>query len=118
MTKPKPKPKPKPKKYDYMVSPKSPVAICFASTVSKCTVARLWAGDRTDFHDAELQNATQEINAILDKIARQDTDPSRHLAFITFQSRLMLVRAHHDQILTTEDDDRMVAKALKIKERR
>lgn len=118
MTKPKPKPKPKPKTYDYSIDPKSTWAFCFASALSRCTVARLWEGDRANFHDAELQNATAEINTILDRVARKDPDKSRHLAFITFQSRLMLIRAHHDQILTNDDDDREVAKALKIRDPR
>jgi hypothetical protein len=113
-----PKPKPAPKTYDYMLVPKTGKAFCFASKNDNCVVAMLQDAGRSDFHDAELQNATAEINRILDSVARNDTDSSRHLAFVTFQGRLMLVRAHHDQVLTNANDDREVAGALKVKARR
>jgi hypothetical protein len=115
MAKPKPRPKPKPKKHDYLIDDKD-VVYCFESNVSRCTVkARLWEGRRSDFHDAELQNATAEIHKILDRVERDNEDSSRHLCFIDFQSRLMLVWTRHDGVISSADTDAEIAKGLKIK---
>ena len=112
----KPRPKPSPKTYDYFVDPKKDVVTCFASNVSKCTVkARLLEGGRSDFHDAELQNATQEINEVLDRIERDNKDVSRHLGFIDFQNRFMLVWSRHGETVSSADTNGEIARALKIK---
>lgn len=121
MAKRKPKkPKlPEPKTvYDYLVDPKSPIAHCFVSTNDMCTVARLWEGDQSDFHDRELQNATAEINKILDRVEGDNEDAAREMGFLTFQNRLMLAWTRHDALVGSSDDDRVVAKALKIVNRR
>jgi len=116
MARPKPKPKPTPKTYDYFIDEKKDSVVCFASANSMCTVkATLLEGGRSDFHDAELQNATQEINKILDRIERDNRDVSRHLSFIDFQNRLMLVWSKHSETVSRVDTDREIAKALKIK---
>jgi hypothetical protein len=111
----KPKPKPQPSRY-WIFDPWDKTRIkCLKSTIRDCHVVGLWQGDRSDFHDAELQNATEEINKILDRVERDNEDVSRHLCLIKFQSRLMLVWSHHGEVVSSHDADRDIAKALKIK---
>jgi hypothetical protein len=114
MAKPKPKPKPPPKR-SWVFHPGTKHVYCYKSTANDCTVVGLWQADRSDFHDAELQNATEEINEILDRVERDNEDSSRHLGFINFQGQLMLVWSHHGEVISSADDDRHIAKALKIK---
>jgi hypothetical protein len=111
----KPKPKPKPTKYDYFFDSTNK-CWCFASNVSRCTVAAaLLAGAASDFHDADLQDATLQINKILDRVGRENEDRSRHLSFIEVDGRLMLVWTHHGGATSGLDDARDIAKAFKIK---
>jgi hypothetical protein len=112
----RPKPKPKPKQYDYIIDDKEEKVTCYVSDVSNCTVkAALWEAGRSDFHDAELQNATAEINKILNRVDRDNEDSSRHLCLINVQGRLMLVWTQHGDFVSNADSDRDIAKALKIK---
>jgi hypothetical protein len=54
----------------------------------------LWEADElTDFHDADLMQATKEINAILTKIVNNNKDSTRKLSYIQFQNRHLLVLA-------------------------
>jgi hypothetical protein len=115
MAKPKPKPKPKPKKRSWVYRPGTDHVVCYPSSIGDCLVIRLWEGRRSDFHDAELQNATAEINQILDRVERDNKDSSRNLSFINFESRLMLVWTHPGEVISSDDADGEIAKGLKIK---
>jgi hypothetical protein len=75
----------------------------------------LWEADElTDFHDAELARATREINAIVDRIQKNNKDPERNLSFIQFKNRHLLVWATYGAV-TPYDDDATIIKALKLK---
>jgi hypothetical protein len=105
----KPKPKPKPPKYTYVLSP---VGVnCHAGkggqTVGKLHVAKTLSS----FHDAELAQATREINQVLDRVERNNKDPKRELSFIEFQDQPFLVWATYDAV-GPEDDDDVIARAL------
>ena len=88
--------------------------LCFTASIQKCYVTPLVEAGRSDFHDAELQNATEEINRILDRVERDNEDDSRHLCFIQHQNRFMLVWSEHDEVVSSEETNKM-AKALKIR---
>lgn len=114
----KPRKPKKPKKtYDwFFTDDKETKVVCFASNVSNCTVkARLLEADRSNFHDAELQSATREINDILDRIERNSKDVSRHLCFIDVRNRFMLVWSNEAEGIS-KDNDPEVARFLKIKD--
>jgi hypothetical protein len=93
---------------------------CFPDPAGTCIVFApkkgLLEGELSDFHDAELQHATKQINEILDRVARANPDPSRDLHFINVQGRLMLVWAEHEEVLSDDEDAVEVAKALRIKD--
>ena len=110
----KPKP-PKPKTYSWTW--KDGKINCFVSKEQKCTIIRLWeAAELTSFHDAELAQATKEINAILSKIGKGNKDPERELSFIQFQNRHFLVWTRSG-LIGPEDDDKTIRKMLRIKVR-
>jgi len=78
-------------------------------------VIKLWeAEELTEFHDADLANATKEINAIVESVEKNNKDPNRTLSLIEFQGRHLLVWAHYGAV-TPYDDDDVVIKALKLK---
>ena len=108
--------KQKPKKtYSWTVKDKK--INCYASPTSKCTVSGLWeAGELTGFHDAELAQATKEINAILSKIKEGNKDPEREVSFIQFQNRHFLVWTRSG-VIGPDDDDRTILKMLRLKVR-
>ena len=52
----------------------------------------LWETEElTEFHDAALAQATREINAVLERLAKKKPEPTSHLTFILFQNRHFLV---------------------------
>lgn len=109
-----PRPKPPAPTYDYSIS-EHDVVICFKSSENKCTVkARLLEAAHSEFHDEVLQHATQEINEILDTLERNNRDASRHLSFIDFQNRSMLVWSKPSAGVSREDDEDEIAKALRL----
>jgi hypothetical protein len=72
------KPKPTPTTYSWIMGPKRHV-YCFTSTAADQTVSKLWEVDEfTDFHDAQLGQATNEINAILSKLKKATATRSAH----------------------------------------
>ena len=115
MARPKPKPKPKPPKRSWYIKPGTDHLICYKHANDDCHVSELWLGGRSDFHDAELQNATEEINKILDRVERDNEDSLRHLCFINVHGRLMLVWSHDGEDVSSDDTDGEIAKALNIK---
>ena len=87
---------------------------CFKGT-GTCHVANLWETEElTAFHDANLAGATKEINAIIEKIQKNNQDSKRTLSFIQFQNRHYLVWSNGGGV-TPYDDDATIIKALKLK---
>jgi hypothetical protein len=79
------------------------------------TVVRLLEAETlTDFHDADLARATKEINAIVDKIEKNNKDPNRKVSLIEFRGRHLMVWASYGAV-TPYDDDTEIIKALKLK---
>jgi hypothetical protein len=79
------------------------------------TVVGLWeATELTEFHDAELAQATRKINAIVEKIEAANKDPERKLSLIEFQGRHLMVWANYGAV-TPYDDDETIIRALKLK---
>jgi hypothetical protein len=79
------------------------------------TVNKLWeAEELTEFHDSELDRATKRINAIMDRIEKNNKDSERTLSLIEYQGRHFLVWATYGAI-TRYDDDETIIKAWKIK---
>jgi len=88
---------------------------CFKDPLDRQTVTKLWeAGGLTSFHDAELAQATKEINTILGKIEKGNKDRKRKLSFVKFRNRLFLVWAGYGAV-GSHDDEKTVMKALRLK---
>ena len=111
------KPTPKPTEtYDYIWADQAGTKIdCFKSTANRQTVCKLWqVGALQPFHDAALAGATAKINAILARLERGNRDKSRHLSFVQFQNRLMLVWASYGRI-SADDGLKVIRKRLQLK---
>ncbi len=79
------------------------------------TVMKLWeAEELTEFHDADLARATKEINAIVDRIEKNNKDPNRTASFIEFQGRHLMVWANYGAVTPYDDDDTII-KALRLR---
>ena len=79
------------------------------------TVVNLWeAEELTEFHDADLARATKEINAIVERIEKNNKDPERKVSLIEFQGRHLMVWANYGAVTPYDDDDTII-KALKLK---
>jgi hypothetical protein len=115
VAKTKPKRKPKPPKYHWFWLTEGKEIACFQDERNTCIVTKLWEPELSDFHDAELQHATKQINEILDRVARANPDPSRDLHFINVQGRLMLVWARHADVVTDDSDEDEILNELKIR---
>ena len=87
---------------------------CCASQTSTCTVTNFWeVAELTAFHDVELQQATKEINAILEDIKKGNKEPQRDLSFIQIKDRHFL--AWTNGIVGPDDDDDIIHKMLRLK---
>lgn len=113
----KPKPKPTPT-YSWIMS--GNYVYCYRSPWGGQDVAKLWeveaAAQTADFHDEQLANATKEINAILSKVEKSNSDRTRKLSFIQHGSRYLLVWAKYADA-SAYDDRETIAKALRLKTR-
>ena len=79
------------------------------------TLMSLWeAEELTEFHDAHLARATKEINAIVERIEKNNKDPKRTLSLIEFQGRHLMVWANYGAVTPYDDDDTII-NALKLK---
>ena len=88
---------------------------CCASETSTCTIPKLWeVRQLTSFHDAELQQATKEINAILDEVKQRNRGMDRELCFVQVKDRHFLVWSI-EGLVGPDDDDRTVRKMLRLK---
>lgn len=73
----------KKKKYGWCTDQASLKVKCFESSDDTQIQAKLATSpNRTPFHDAELQQATKEINSILAKVNKTNKDSKRELAFL------------------------------------
>jgi hypothetical protein len=89
--------------------------ICYHSPDSFQTITKLWeTTERTGFHDAELAQATKEINGILSALEKRNRDSERKLSFIQFQNQHFLVWARYGAV-GPHDDPTTLIKALKLK---
>ena len=89
--------------------------VCCESPTSNCNVTKLWeAAELTAFHDAELQQATNEINAILGEITKANKDPKRELSFIQVKGRHFLTMPG---AVGPHSDNQTIRKMLKLKAR-
>lgn len=87
---------PKPEK-KYSWSFKDGKMNCCESTTSTCNVAKLWAvTGLSALHDSELQQATKEINAILERAGKTNRDKKRELHFVQVEDRHLLAWVHSD----------------------
>ncbi len=102
--------------YDYIWADQAGTKIdCFKSAANRQTVCKLWqVKEPAQFHDAELVAATRKINAVFERLEKQNRDKSRHLSFVQFRNRLMLVWASYGRI-GPADDLKTIRKTLKLK---
>jgi hypothetical protein len=78
--------------------------------------SKLWEAGPSNFHDLELQRLTQQINKLVDGVERTNVDSSRHLHWINFESRLMLVWCDcAEKAVSSSNVDEDIAKAFKVK---
>ena len=101
-------------KYTWILSPEYGV-LCYPYSKSKQTLTNLWeVNELTELHDAELAQATKEINAILEGVAKSNKNPERKLSFIQFQNRHFLVWAGYG-VVGPDDEGKTIAKTLRLK---
>ena len=101
------------KKYSW--SSKDGRITCCTSETSTCNVSKLWeVGELTTFHDSALQEATKEINGILDEARRSNREKDRELNLIQIKDRHFLVWTHGG-IVGPHDEDETVRKMLRLK---
>jgi len=111
------KPTPKPiETYDYIwADPQGTKVDCFKSKYNRQTVCKLWqVKEPMLFHDAVLAKATSRINAVFARLERNNRDKARHLSFVQFENRLMLVWASYGRI-GPDDDLKTIRKRLNLK---
>ena len=84
--------------------------ICFRSNKGGCVVVSLRTAAQSVFYDADLETATKEINAILDRLVAKNGDTSRHLSFIDTGDGLLLAWSNHE--VSAFDDHETIAEAL------
>ena len=102
------------KTYSWILSPEVGMN-CFESPDADQTVTKLWEVEKlTTFHDAELAQATKEINAILTRVEASNKDPELTLSFIRFQNRHFLVWARYGAV-GPHDDEATIRKTLRVK---
>lgn len=86
---------------------------CCESTSNTCNVAKLWEGVTSPFHDAELRQATREINAILEDLERSNRDAARKLHLVQIHDRHLLAWVHSD-LVSSGSDRATVTKMLRL----
>jgi len=87
---------------------------CYKSSWDSQTVCRLWTVTAfSDFHDSGLAEATDKINAILNRLEQGNKDKDRKLSFIKHHNRLLLVWAEYGRVGPV-DDLNVIKKALKL----
>jgi hypothetical protein len=100
-------------KYSWMLQPMG--MLCFVAPDSYQTLTKFWeTTELSNFHDAELQQGTKEINEILSGLEKANQDPKRKLSLVRFHNRHFLVWARYGAI-GQWDDEKTVVNALKLK---
>jgi hypothetical protein len=88
---------------------------CYKSSLDYQTVCKLWTVTAlSEFHDAELAEATDKINAILSRLEKGNKNKDRKLSFIKHQNRLLLVWAEYGGV-GPDADFHVIKKALKLR---
>jgi len=91
--------------------------LCFRDPETFQTVHKLWeTTELTEFHDAELRQATKEINGILSALEKGNKDSERKLSLIQFQNQHFLVWARYGAV-TQFDEEKTIIKEFKLKVR-
>ena len=87
---------------------------CRKSPADTQTLTKFWEVEQlTGFHDAELAQATKEINTILSTVEQGNKDPGRKLSFIQFRNQHFLVWAEYR--VGSQDDEETIRKTLRLK---
>ena len=86
---------------------------CCESKDNTCNVAKLWEGAASAFHDAEIQQATKEINAIIEEVERGNRDKARELRLVQIHDRHLLAWVYSD-LVSSGTDQATVAKMLRL----
>ena len=86
---------------------------CCESKENTCNVAKLWEGAASAFHDDALQQATKEINAVLEELERGNRDKARELRFVQIHDRHLLAWVYSD-LVSSGTDQATVAKMLRL----
>src|SRR5216683_3094823 len=96
------------KTYTWTLNPQG--MICIAARESYQTVTKLWeVTELTAFHDAQLAQATKEINGILSGLEKSNKDSERKLSlFVRFRNKHFLVWAKYG--VGQLDDEKTVIK--------
>ena len=101
------------KTYSWYLGPHG--LICYSYPQSYQTITKLWGTTEfTDFHDAQLAQATKEINGILDQLEKNNKDKERKLSFIRFRNQHFLVWARYGAV-GQHDDEKTIVEELKLK---
>jgi hypothetical protein len=89
--------------------------LCYVDPESYQTVTKLWeTTELTAFHDAQLAQATKEINSILREVEKNNKDRERKLSFVRFRNQHFLVWARYGAV-GRNDEEKTIAKELKLK---
>lgn len=112
---------PKEKKRSWYI-PKDHVLRCFPSPADDCAVASLWSSSASaGFFDADLEQATDEINATLQRVAMKSPSDAL-LSFIVVGARLFLVWTRPSKSARPEpgdvgphNDAKSIAEVLRLK---
>jgi hypothetical protein len=95
--------------------------VCYPSPSAQCHVIGLNADgsyglvapkETSTFHDETLAEATKEINSILTRIVRENSEPNRGLHFIQVPNGLLL--AWGVEVADKQDEDSAVEQILGI----
>ncbi len=89
--------------------------LCLPDKESYQTLTNLWeTTELTAFHDADLAQATKQINGILSRLEKSNKESERKLSFIRFRNRHFLVWARYGAFGPL-DQDKTIIRELKLK---
>jgi hypothetical protein len=79
--------------------------VCFKSQNDDQIVTGLRTTPVSDFHDGALVAATRDINGILERVRRLNTNPKQELAFLNTGNGLLLAWTEHGLGPLDDDED-------------
>ncbi len=98
---------------DVAINPLTNQAGCYASQIPGCLSTKIIVPDKlAPFYNAELAQATNELQTVLDGVRLNNTDPNRELSFINTPKGLLL--AWVTPLITRQDGDDEFLRALGI----